>query len=59
VTLDQQAQLAQWAFKELQVLQAHAVRQVLKDYAVKQVQLVYKDLPAQQEPQVQQGRKDF
>jgi hypothetical protein len=59
VTLDQQAQLARWVFKELQVQQVRVARLAHKDYAVKQAQLVYKDLLGQQAPQVQQDRKDF
>jgi hypothetical protein len=59
VTLDPQAQQARWEFKELQVLQVHAARLVLKDCAAKQAQLVYKDLQAQQVPQVQLAHKDY
>ena len=59
VTLVQLVRLAQWVFKELQDRQAHAVRQVHRDYVAKQAQLVYKDLQAQQALLVQLGRKDY
>jgi hypothetical protein len=59
VTLDQLVRLARWVFKELQAQQAHAVRQVLKDYAAKQAQLVYKDLQAQLVPLDQQDRRGY
>jgi hypothetical protein len=59
VILAQLVLQAQWVFKELQAQQAHAVRQVLKEYVAKQAQLVYKDQPVQQEPLVLLDHKDY
>jgi hypothetical protein len=59
VTLDQPVLQVRWVFKELQDRQAHAVRQVHRDYVAKQAQLVYKDLQVQQALLVQLGRKDY
>jgi hypothetical protein len=59
VTLVQRDQQAQWVFKELQDLQVRVARLGRKDYVVKQVRLVYKDLLDQLAPQVLLAHKDY